>query len=148
MSAFFATYMLGPHLISEQIPLDLNQVYTIASALIVSCPDDNPKLPVHAFPALMVSRASPTDKYISLSFTAPSGTDPNKPLYAAFLTGDGVIFSPIAKKGGQMQAEVPQGLMGYVYVIVTNAAASVSDEDTVAGPAVLEVRVDSMGHVL
>lgn len=34
------------------IPLDFDQVYSLASLFIKSCPDSNPSLPVKAFPAL------------------------------------------------------------------------------------------------
>lgn len=36
-------------------PLSLNEVYSLASAFITSCPESNPKLPVKAFPALALS---------------------------------------------------------------------------------------------
>lgn len=33
-------------------PLTLNQVFSLASGFITSCPESNPELPVKAFPAL------------------------------------------------------------------------------------------------
>lgn len=35
-------------------PLTLNEVYSLASGFIVSCPESNPPLPVKAFPMLTV----------------------------------------------------------------------------------------------
>lgn len=36
-------------------PLDLDEVYSLASAFIVSCPGGNPALPVKAFPKLVLA---------------------------------------------------------------------------------------------
>jgi hypothetical protein len=41
-------------------PLSLNQVFSLASGFITSCPESNPALPVKAFPALAVDSNSPT----------------------------------------------------------------------------------------
>lgn len=40
-------------------PLTLNEVYSLASPFIKSCPSTNPALPVKAFPALKLNPATP-----------------------------------------------------------------------------------------
>lgn len=41
-------------------PLSLDEVYSLASQFIVSCPPENPKLPVKAFPVLTLDPKTPT----------------------------------------------------------------------------------------
>lgn len=41
-------------------PLSLNEVFSLASGFITSCPESNPTLPVKAFPALALEAQSPT----------------------------------------------------------------------------------------
>ena len=40
-------------------PLTLDEVYSLASQFIVSCPESNPALPVKAFPKLVLDPATP-----------------------------------------------------------------------------------------
>jgi hypothetical protein len=64
-------------------PLDFNEVYSIASAFIVSCPSTNPALPVKAFPQLVVqgSPAVTSGETIHVSGQWTEGT------YAVVLAG-------------------------------------------------------------
>jgi hypothetical protein len=55
-------------------PLGLNEVLTIASSFIVSCPPDNPTLPLKAFQPLIVNDADVTGLQVHLSGTIPDGT--------------------------------------------------------------------------
>jgi hypothetical protein len=127
----------------SQIPLDVNHVYTIASGLITSCPSSNQALPVHAFPALNAVVDSQA-KSVTLSFNAAH----DGPLYAVFITGSGPVSSRINHNGGKYTAAIPEGLQGYNYLIVSGDATSVADEHTIAGPAVLEFRYNSVGTML
>lgn len=45
----------SPFLLLFDVPLSLNKVYTLATPFIVSCPSNNPTLPVKAFPILILS---------------------------------------------------------------------------------------------
>jgi len=125
-----------------QTPLDLNQVYTIASSFIKSCPASNKLPPVHAFPALSVPANALPGKHVVLSFTA-SG---DKQLYAAFLTGTGTVFAKIDMSSKKVK--IPEGLEGSVYVIVTDNGGEASDSTTVAGPALVMFGFDSEGKVV
>ena len=125
-----------------QTPLDLNQVYTIASGFIKSCPASNKLPPVHAFPALSVPANALPGKHVVLSFTA-SG---DKQLYAAFLTGTGTVFAKIDMSSKKVK--IPEGLEGSVYVIVTDDESKADDSTTVAGPALVMFGFDSEGKVV
>jgi len=136
------------------VPLDLNQVYTLASGLIKSCPSNNPALPVSAFPALAITTAKPTPgKAVTVSFKAPSSFDKSKPYYVTFLTGTGNQFIPSKDatwKGdvATVTVTMPKGLMGYVYVLITNDGKTAGDAQTVAGPAVLDFMFGSNGELI
>lgn len=81
------------------VPLDFNEVYTLAAPFIVSCPKDNPPLPVKAFPMLMASPNNPKNITTGTTVTVltPKYTlkaaDGSSPVYAAFITVTGPVFS-------------------------------------------------------
>ncbi|KAI0065304.1 hypothetical protein BV25DRAFT_1869007 [Artomyces pyxidatus] len=122
-------------------PLDLNQVYTLASAFITACPSTNPKLPVTAYPALTVDSASP-GQTATLHFSAPDGFDKSLKLYGAFLNGQNAYVVPL---GDNWTVTVPPGLLGTTYLVVTTDADGVSDDKTIAGPAMLDFPFNSAG---
>jgi hypothetical protein len=126
-------------------------VYTIASALITRCPRSNAHLPVKAFPSLFLTLPNSQPKSITVEFKCESGCD--KPLFASFLTGKGVVSTPLkdvkkTNKGIKAEVMLPKGLMGYVYLVVTDDRSKVDDQTTKAGPAVLEFSFDSMGKII
>lgn len=120
-------------------PLDLNEVYTLASSFIVSCPSSNPSLPVKAFPSLTASSTGTlnTGSQVVLA-TGSSFKAPSK-VYAAFVTVTGPVFTTVTQSGGGYSVTVPSGVMGQSYVVLTSSNGTVSDDNIVAGPAVLEV---------
>ncbi|KAG8767367.1 hypothetical protein FRC12_006300 [Ceratobasidium sp. 428] len=114
------------------VPLSLNQVYSLAAAFITECPSSNPSLPVKAFPALTVSTASyKAGDIISVSFD--SSMAKGKDTYMAFFTRLTTEFAPIQKG----EVTIPKDLMGTVYAVVTTDNKTVNDDNTVAGPAIL-----------
>jgi len=113
-----------------EIPLDFNQVTTLAAPFITSCPSSNPTLPFKAFPSLAVSPAAPTaGTSITLSFTGSTTG-----LFLSLLTGLSTISVPIENN----QVTLPSNLTGTVYAIVTQTSGDVTDATTVAGPAILQ----------
>ena len=139
-------------------PLDFDQVHSLAWPFFVSCPAGNPPLGVTAFPRLSVAAAAAaigpigagtniTISSVNGYVIAPSaGTDPNTPLYAAFLTPTGPVFVPAysvaagAAGGSSFVTTVPAtGVSGQSYVILTACADRVSDDTTIAGPGLFEV---------
>ncbi|KAG8723211.1 hypothetical protein FRC09_004245 [Ceratobasidium sp. 395] len=120
------------------VPLSLNQVYSLAAAFITECPSSNPSLPVKAFPALTVSTTSyKAGDIISVSFD--SSMAKGKDTYMTFFTGLTTEFSPV--QDGKVT--VPKDLMGTVYAVVTTDNKTVNDDNTVAGPAILMFPFDS-----
>ncbi|KAG8862968.1 hypothetical protein FRB96_000388 [Tulasnella sp. 330] len=110
------------------IPLDLDQVFSLAAAFITTCPSTNPAIPVKAFPTLTAGKAAPGS---SVELTYKSGGAGE---YLAVFTGLTVTYAPIS--GGK--ATLPKGLTGTVYAVVTSSSSAVSDDNTVAGPAIFE----------
>jgi len=127
------------------VPLGLNQVYSIAAAFITSCPSSNPALPVTAFPTLTTTttRYSP-GKTITLAYTPATPVADGTPLYAAFYTGLSVEYAPISDG----KVAIPMDLRGQVYAVVTTSNGTVSDANTIAGPLILLLEFDSAGKLM
>ncbi|PPQ82457.1 hypothetical protein CVT25_007254 [Psilocybe cyanescens] len=122
-----------------EVPLSLNQVFTLAANFIVSCPSTNPVLPVHAFPALTIQSSAPGQ---SVSVSAPKAT--SQPTYVAFFTGLDKIFVKIVDG----KVTIPQDLSGQVYAVATNNATVATDDTIVAGPAILMFPRDSNNNLI
>ena len=81
------------------VPLSLDEVYTLAAPFIVSCPSDNPTLPVKAFPMLT---SSPKNGNITagskITLLTPDSiikpADGKSQIYGAFITVTGPVFVP------------------------------------------------------
>lgn len=82
------------------VPLDFDEVYTLAAPFIIECPSSNAPLPVKAFPMLMASPENPTNITTGTTITAltPGYTlkaaDGSSPVYAAFIAVTGPVFTP------------------------------------------------------
>ncbi|KAF4621453.1 hypothetical protein D9613_000056 [Agrocybe pediades] len=122
------------------VPLSLNEVFSLVAPTIVSCPSTNPALPVKAFPALTLDKAAPGKK-TSVHVSQKSGSGPT---FIAFLSGLDTTFVPI--EGGQVL--VPNGLKGQVYAVATSSATEASDATILAGPAVLQFEFASDGKLI
>lgn len=100
--------------------LDFNEVYTVASPFIVSCPDSNMKLPVKAFPSLsMASGNGMTMKMVSpgsmVQLMAGDGFEKMNAMdvHAAFITATGPVWAEAKDKGnGCFMVTVPKGVAG------------------------------------
>lgn len=81
------------------VPLDFNEVYTLAAPFIVSCPSDNPPLPVKAFPTLTSSPDNPAkiSSGTKITLLTPKvvvkPADGTSQIYAAFITVTGPVFT-------------------------------------------------------
>ncbi|RDB17443.1 Protein rds1 [Hypsizygus marmoreus] len=137
-----AVRMANPWNTAFETPLDMNQAFSIASSVINSCPASNPHLPVKPFPKLTVPVAKEGHR-TKVIFDCPKEHE-HKPLYAAWLTGTGTIFTPLKEK---WETEVPNGLTGLVFVIITTDGGKVSDDTTVAGVEMVQFPFDSHGRV-
>ncbi|RXK38448.1 hypothetical protein M231_04213 [Tremella mesenterica] len=117
--------------------LGLDMVYTLASAFITSCPDSNAALPVKAFPALTVNTPTP-GATSTFSFKGGNGG----PYYAIFYNGLGTQSEQLDANNAAM---IPSALQGFSYVIIasTGNATAVTDDNIVAGPAILSFPFNS-----
>jgi len=113
-------------------PLDYSQVYSLAAPFIVSCPDTNPALPVVQFSPLTVGKVWPGKK-VQLTFECHSG---NKVLYAHFLNG---LTDTVVKINPDHTVAFPKNLSGTVYVVVSETEDALTDANTVAGPAIVQL---------
>lgn len=124
-------------------PLTYNEVYSLASGFIVSCPSDNPALPVKAFPKLAAAAskdAVKTGSTVTLEtpgYTLKGAEGQN--IYAAFIAVTGPTFVEATAVDGGFTVEIPEGFAGQTYVVLTSCKEYVSDDSVAAGPAIIEV---------
>jgi hypothetical protein len=65
-----------------------------------------------------------------------SATDIN----AAFITVTGPVWAPLESMGeGKFTVTVPEGVAGQSYVVLTKGNKMATDDNIVAGPAIVEV---------
>lgn len=124
-------------------PLDFDEVYTVASPFIASCPSSNQKLPVMAFPSLTMTSTAPVMSGSKVQLMCGSGYDMSmntQDIYAAFITVTGPVWSPLSSDGaGKFTVDVPEGIAGQSYVVLTKGNKAATDDNIVAGPAIIEV---------
>ncbi|KAM0798827.1 ferritin-like domain-containing protein [Usnea florida] len=132
------------------VPLTLDEVYTLAAPFITSCPSSNPTLPVKAFPMLT---SAPTNGNITagseITLLTPgsvvTAADGKSQIYAAFITVTGPVFTPATAVDGGFTLTVPTApngtapISGQTYVVLTGCNTTVTDDTVAAGPAAFEV---------
>ncbi|KAJ6497115.1 ferritin-like domain-containing protein [Mycena vitilis] len=126
------------------IPLDFNQVYSLAAAFITSCPSTNPALPFKPFPALNITSDAAAilpGSNVTVSYTPTEVVADGTPLCLAFYTGLDTKFAPLADN----QTTVPANLTGQVYAVVSSNCTAVDDSSILAGPHIFEFNFDSKG---
>ncbi|KAM0435871.1 hypothetical protein ACHAPT_002762 [Fusarium lateritium] len=125
-------------------PLTINEVYSLASGFITSCPTENPTLPVKAFPKLALdpSTKAPVKTGDTVTLQTPGyalkGADGQK-VYAAFIAVTGPTFVEAQAVEGGFSVEIPEGFAGQTYVVLTSCKDAVSDDTVAAGPAIIEI---------
>ncbi|KAI8994068.1 ferritin-like domain-containing protein [Trametes punicea] len=123
-----------------ETPLAPSEAYSLLNGYIADCPDTNPDLPFHTYPALTVYPAYPTASgtvYVSLTLKAAGAT-----FYLAWLDGLTVQYSPITSG----QATVPVGLNGTVYAAVVSSEQPPSEANLVSGLAIVQFPFDSWSN--
>ncbi|KXJ87306.1 ferritin-like domain-domain-containing protein [Microdochium bolleyi] len=124
-------------------PLGLNEVYSLASQFIVSCPPENPPLPVKAFPKLTLDpkTATPIKTGSTVTVLTPDYTivTGGKQVYAAFIAVTGPTFVKATAVAGGYSFTIPEGFAGQTYVVLTGCASEVTDDTVAAGPAIIEI---------
>ena len=141
---FFATSTLT--FVGLKTPLDINQVFTIASGVITKCPSGNAALlpsTLKAFPPLSISANAKPGMKVHLKFKPENGG--KGPFFVAFVSGLDTFFVPL--HGHNNEVVIPKNLYGVVFVIITNDGTKVDDSVTVAGPAFLNFDFNSQGEL-
>ncbi|KAL3465064.1 ferritin-like domain-containing protein [Aspergillus heterothallicus] len=124
-------------------PLSLNEVFTVASPFIVACPEGNGQLPVKAFPSLTMASMGAVAPGQQVELVVGGGLNVSNMsnIYAAFITVTGPIWAPVTANGeGKFTVTVPHGIAGQSYVVLTRGNKQATDDNILAGPAIIEVR--------
>lgn len=117
----------------EDTPLDLDEVYSIASAFITSCPSTNPTLPVKAFPTLAIA----TDGTITTSASTEGA-------FVQLIAGlDSNVFPVVNGKVANLPQ--PQGIS---YAVLTTQSNNTLVGDDVSFPPshILRNKADSLPY--
>ncbi|GAA5847621.1 hypothetical protein JCM3766R1_000814 [Sporobolomyces carnicolor] len=117
--------------------LSYDQVYSLAAPLIIpnSCGAGGSLPPgLQAFPALTIVTKTPRSGHKSaLKFAEKANYDGD--YYGAFIADGTTQYVKIDK--ATQTINVPKGLEGLVYLVITTAGDSVASDKTVAGPGVM-----------
>ena len=60
-------------------------------------------------------------------------------VYAAYASILGPVFANVTYADGSIQTVVPDGVNGQTYMLLTSSIDGISDDNTLAGPVILEV---------
>lgn len=107
----------------EDTPLDFDEVYSIATAFITSCPSTNPPLPFKAFPTLAIAADG--------TLTTSASTENT---YVQVLSGLETAVFPVVN-GKVANLPNPQGI-SYAVLTTSSDATQVNDDNIVAGPVI------------
>ncbi|KIJ11084.1 hypothetical protein PAXINDRAFT_85011 [Paxillus involutus ATCC 200175] len=120
-------------------PLNLNQILTLTSPFVVSCPATQQPLvgPFKTFPQLSFPPNSQPGQIVRPSFEFPQSTDP---LYVWFTGGFQSVVVPINE---DRTVSMPPQIKGSLYAMVLSSKSTMSDDHTVAGPAFLNFNFDA-----
>lgn len=126
------------------VPLSFNEVFSLAVSFIDNCPPENPALPFKAFPTLSLvpTEGEPEIKsgnsiYLSSEVFTTYGHDDC--IYVAFITASGPSFVQVQMIDSKPWVQVPEGINGQSYAVLTSSNTTVTDENTIAGPAIVEI---------
>lgn len=131
-------------------PLNFKQVYSLAAPFIESCPE-KATLPITAFPALTLASASGENngtftpgQQVNVTYDSSNGTSSSGNKYLAVIQGiAGPQFLPLdSGSNSSSTVTLPANLTGgQMYAVVTSSDSGVTDDNTLAGPAVGYVSV-------
>lgn len=132
-------------------PLSFGQVFSLAAPFIVpgSCPGEpnsETAFGITPFPALATDVEGIAQNGDIINLTFESETEPTEAYFITFPGGpnplelSGVQQGPLLAAGSppQYSVEVPDGLAGQAYLVLTSGGAP-TDDNTVAGPAVFQI---------
>ena len=130
-------------------PLDFNEVFSLAGAFITG--GSSPvKLPFMPFPKLALQctqyyyEADRSSVTFSGAFTAAEkmGITKDTAIYAVFFSGLKKLYVQVRITQGSSDYKIdkiPAGVQGQSYVVLSKSCTDFSDENIIAGPAIIEV---------
>ena len=124
------------------VPLSMDEVFSLAATFIVSCPSTNPTLPVKAFPNLTFPTGALPGQNVTLTFDRGNST---AELFVAFYTG---LSQEIVSIFIDNSVIIPKDLNGTVYAVVSTNGTMASDATILAGPAELTFSFNSTGMLI
>ncbi|KAI9849859.1 MAG: hypothetical protein M1837_000073 [Sclerophora amabilis] len=127
-------------------PLNFNQVFSLAAPFITGfAPEDGP-LPFKAFPPLTVACSQyyyeAGRSSITFAGAAKDLKEGDKLPYAVFFSGLEKYFVQTRRTGNDLKLvgdKIPAEVAGQVYVVLSKSCTDASDENVIAGPAIVEV---------
>ncbi|SCZ99458.1 BZ3500_MvSof-1268-A1-R1_Chr3-1g06020 [Microbotryum saponariae] len=124
--------------VAFETSLDYAQVYSLAAGFIKpnTC-GKNGALPssIQRFPSLSIENTPRAGHTTEVQFNYRG--DKETGFYAAFLNGGATIIKPVKHgKDGKDRVDIPKGLEGITYIVITTSSKTLSDSNTVAGPAI------------
>lgn len=124
-------------------PLDFDEVYSLAAQFITSCPSSNPALPVKAFPALATTSTGSATVGSTVTVKPASQVSAEA---AYFITILGPVEAKYTEMDGSYSVVVPAGVLpGQNYLVLTKDTNMPSDDNIVAGPAVVAIADNDAG---
>lgn len=120
------------------IPLDFDEVYSLAAGFITGCPAGNAKLlpALKAFPALAVKQSGELKAGMTITVTAAKAVAAKA---AYFITTLGPVAAQLQGSGTTYQVTIPSGVQaGQEYLVLTKGGAP-TDDTIVAGPALVPI---------
>ncbi|SCV71143.1 BQ2448_2731 [Microbotryum intermedium] len=119
--------------------LDYAQVFSLAAGFIKpnTCGKSG-ALPssIQRFPSLSLITTNPRSGHTSAIKFAYKA-DQKTGYHAAFLNGGATIYRAVEHgKDGVDRVDIPAGLDGITYIVITTSSKALSDSNTVAGPAI------------
>ncbi|KAF2266776.1 hypothetical protein CC78DRAFT_542081 [Lojkania enalia] len=105
-------------------------VFTLAAQFINSCPEGS-NLNIQPFPAIALQNAAQALPGQTLALA--DAAQPEGAQFCAFVAPGGNQFAPLTNGN----CEVPQGLQGEVYMMLTKSQ-SIDDAEVLAGPSVIQ----------
>lgn len=126
-------------------PLTFTQVFSLAAGFITAFAPGDIALPFKPFPTLALKCADTYYESGRSPIVFEGAAMKYKPAegenrFAAFFSGLTPIIVPVKTVGDDFVVDViPAGVKGQAYVTLVNDAAKSGDDNTVAGPAVIEV---------
>ncbi|KAG6856982.1 hypothetical protein H0H87_011371 [Tephrocybe sp. NHM501043] len=133
-AAAYVTLLTGaqPVIGPFDTPLTPQEVATLTSSYITSCPDNSTN-PFHPGNNLLINQASPNEA--QFIFNSSTG---NQQLWAVFHKGLGKTIVPLNSNN---VAVIPANTTGIVFAEVSNSGTVANDGTIIAGPGVINIPV-------